>query len=386
MSIAIKSGNSNDLAAVNAAGALKVASGITGATSGNIAEVTAAGQLKVALPTDSFGAVHTTMDPTVLFYDTYDGTVFDTTNRWMSYGTVAVNQAQGCASVNPGTVANASVVAVSQPSLTINATVTAAGEVAFEGGTPATGNHRFWGLGSTTGNVGTTIAPLTDAVGFEVDVTGVLRASVYSNGTRIFSAILTMPTDGQSHIFMLQARGDIAFFFFDDYTTPVAQTFTGPAKQVLPFRMHSINSATVTNTPTMVVQGFSVVDTSRQSTGISDGTYPWRKVRVDAAGAVIVANGGAAVITGNGPSSVASANSNTLLLAANANRRGATITNDSTAVLYVSLGTNAASASNFTVKLAAAAYYEVPFGYSGEIRGIWASVNGSARVTEVAGI
>lgn len=386
MSIAIKSGNSNDLAAVNSAGALKVASSITGGLTGNIADVDAAGRLKVALPSDMFGAISVTMDPTVLFYDTYDGTVFDTTNRWNTYGTVAVSQAQGNASVNPGNTANATVAAASQPTITINTAVIVAGEITFEAAPAATGNHRFWGLGSTTGNVGTAVAPLTDAVGFEVDITGVLRASVYSNGTRIFSTILTMPTDGLPHLYMVQARGDVAFFFIDDFNTSVAQTFTGPAKQVLPFRMHSLNSATVTGTPIMVVQGFAVADMSRQAIGISDGTYPWRKVRVDAAGAVIVANGGASVITASGPTAVASATSNTLLLAANANRRGATITNDSTAVLYVSLGTNAASATSFTVKLAASAYYEVPFGYSGEIRGIWASVNGSARITEVAGV
>lgn len=386
MSIVIKSGNSQDLASVNSNGEMKVAANVTGSASGNVAEVTVAGQLKVALPTDLFGAVHTTMDPTVMFYDTFDGVVLDTTNRWSTYGTVAASQAQGNASINPGNTATATVAVSSQPSMLINTAIIVAGEITFEGGTPAVGNHRFWGLGSVTGNVGTSLAPLTDAVGFEVDITGVLRASIYSAGVRTFSAILTMPDDGIAHLYMIQARGDVAFFYIDDFNVPVATTMTGPAKQLLPFRMHSLNSASVTGTPTMVVQGFAVADMSRQSIGISDGTYPWRKVRVDAAGAVIVANGGASIITGNGPSSVGSSNSNTLLLAANPNRRGATITNDSTAVLYVSLGTNAASTSNYTVRLAASAYYEVPFGYSGEIRGIWASVNGNARITEVAGV
>lgn len=384
MSIAIKSGNSSDLAAVNSSGELKVAANITGTDSGNIAEVNAAGQLKVALATDIYGAIHTTMDPTIMFFDTFDGTVFDTTNRWLTYGSVAVSQAQGNASINPGTTANATVAVASQPSILINTAIMVAGEITFEGGTPTVGNHRFWGLGSVTGNVGTSIAPLSDAVGFEVDVTGVLRASVYSNGTRTFSSILDIPTDGLPHLYAIQARGDVAFFHVDDFNVPVASTFTGPAKQNLPFRMHSLNGATVTGTPIMVVQGFAVADMSRQSIGISDGVYPWRKVRVDAAGAVIVATSGSAV-TSNGPVTVASANSDTQLLAANVNRRGATVANDSTSVLYLSLGTNAAASNSFTVKLAAAAYYEVPFGYTGAIRGIWATVNGAARITEVVG-
>jgi hypothetical protein len=72
-----------------------------------------------------------------------------------------------------------------------------------------------------------------------------------------------------------------------------------------------------------------------------------------------------------------------LILAASGARLGATIFNDSSAVLYLALGTVAASTTNFTVKMVADAYYEVPFGYTGEIRGIWASATGSARVGEI---
>lgn len=81
-------------------------------------------------------------------------------------------------------------------------------------------------------------------------------------------------------------------------------------------------------------------------------------------------------------SNVASSASSVTLLASNANRLGASIFNDSTQVLYVKFG-SAASATSFVVKMAAADYYEVPFAYSGIITGIWASANGSARVTEV---
>ena len=71
------------------------------------------------------------------------------------------------------------------------------------------------------------------------------------------------------------------------------------------------------------------------------------------------------------------------LLAANVARLGATILNDSTAVLYVKFGTTAASATSFTAKLFQDDYYEVPYGYTGMITGIWASATGAARVTEV---
>lgn len=85
---------------------------------------------------------------------------------------------------------------------------------------------------------------------------------------------------------------------------------------------------------------------------------------------------------------VAASASSVTLLAANAARKGAMITNDSSALLYVKLAASAASTTSYTVVLAGAAaapfvYYEVPFGFAGEIRGIWASATGNARVTEL---
>lgn len=88
-------------------------------------------------------------------------------------------------------------------------------------------------------------------------------------------------------------------------------------------------------------------------------------------------------------SNVASATSSTLLLAATnpgeADQR--IIVNDSTAVLYVKFGT-AASATSYTKQLIAGETWVLPVGkggsiYSGVIHGIWASVNGNARLTQV---
>lgn len=81
-------------------------------------------------------------------------------------------------------------------------------------------------------------------------------------------------------------------------------------------------------------------------------------------------------------SNVAGSASSVTLLASNTSRRGMTIYNDSSAVLYVKFGTTA-STTSFTVKMAADTYYEAPFGYTGVIDGIWASATGSARITEI---
>lgn len=70
------------------------------------------------------------------------------------------------------------------------------------------------------------------------------------------------------------------------------------------------------------------------------------------------------------------------VLASNAARRGATIYNDSTEILYLKFGATA-SATSFTIKMQPDTYYEVPFVYTGVIDGIWNSASGSARVTEL---
>jgi hypothetical protein len=82
-------------------------------------------------------------------------------------------------------------------------------------------------------------------------------------------------------------------------------------------------------------------------------------------------------------SNVAASATSVQLLAANAARKGATCYNDSAADCYLKLGTTA-SATSFTVKLGPFAYYEIPFGYTGRVDGVWSSAAGAARVTELS--
>lgn len=81
-------------------------------------------------------------------------------------------------------------------------------------------------------------------------------------------------------------------------------------------------------------------------------------------------------------SNVSGSATSVTVLASNANRVGATVYNDSSAILYLKLGATA-STSSYTVQLPANAYYEVPARYTGIIDGIWASATGVARVTEL---
>ena len=110
--------------------------------------------------------------------------------------------------------------------------------------------------------------------------------------------------------------------------------------------------------------------------------------------AVVVASNQSAIPISNTSAtstrtSVAAAAADTLILASNAARKGATIYNDSaSATLYLALGTTAASLTNFTAALlpitnGVAGYYEVPFGFTGQIRGIWSAAVGNARISEL---
>lgn len=82
-------------------------------------------------------------------------------------------------------------------------------------------------------------------------------------------------------------------------------------------------------------------------------------------------------------SSVADNAANVTILALNELRLGAMITNDSSARLYLKMGATATT-TDYGVSLAQHETYEVPFGYTGIIDGIWASDpgDGAARVTE----
>jgi len=84
-------------------------------------------------------------------------------------------------------------------------------------------------------------------------------------------------------------------------------------------------------------------------------------------------------------SQVADSATDVQILASNANRLGASVFNDSSATLHLGLGTTTVTTTNYTAKLASGAYYEVPGGFTGELRGLWASDpnDGGAKVTEL---
>jgi len=80
---------------------------------------------------------------------------------------------------------------------------------------------------------------------------------------------------------------------------------------------------------------------------------------------------------------VAASASSVTVLASNGSRTSAEVMNDSGVTLYLLLANATASATAFTVLMPSGAFYDVPFGYTGIIKGIWTSADGGyARVTE----
>jgi hypothetical protein len=85
----------------------------------------------------------------------------------------------------------------------------------------------------------------------------------------------------------------------------------------------------------------------------------------------------------------AAATSAKTYLNVNTSRTGATFINDigSTSNLYLLLGADvgvAVSATNYTVLLVPNGYYELPYGFSGRVDGIWSATVGNVYITEIS--
>lgn len=77
---------------------------------------------------------------------------------------------------------------------------------------------------------------------------------------------------------------------------------------------------------------------------------------------------------------VAASSTSVSLLPARANRKGAVVINNSTAPLYLELG--AVATTDSVLVLYRGGYYEVPYGYSEAIAGVWGAAVGTATIKE----
>lgn len=260
------------------------------------------------------------IEPSSLFVDGFDGVTVDTVNRWTLSGTVPT-QANGAFTLNGGTTANATSVAISQPTFTppglgfrqYGASITFSPSKVVNQNT-----HQFFGLGVVTAYaIGT---PLTNGFGLEVDITGEISFVVYVAGVRYvinstnvalitaqgslptgaststLSTTMTYPTAGP-HIILIEDRGDSVFFFIDSLDVPVGFARNlQPQVQSLPLRVASVNAAASVLATTFTIGGVVLGDSTSQNNTVSDPVFPWRRQSIGADGAAASASGGQSTV------------------------------------------------------------------------------------------
>lgn len=276
--------------------------GYTQLTGGAISKALGLGSTVTA-----YGNLRVTTEPGNIFNDPFDGATIDTTDRWNAAaltGTFTVTQASGGLVITTNTTTTHSAYIDTKPvfaplGLNFIAFGAAVKLEAQSSNLFVTNQHRFIGFANRPASfvIGT---PLLDAIGFEIDTTGQLRCSVYSNGTRVYTTTtsltgvnlntLVTPSTGYCR-FGMALRADTIVFYVNSTEYPVASfsvadaAFTLPNVQSLPFRMHAINAGSApSGTSTFIISNLAVGDTGGNSQAISDGNFGFRKVTVKSGG------------------------------------------------------------------------------------------------------
>jgi hypothetical protein len=271
---------------------------IDSATALNNAPVSLDESSGLALSAMPYGRFAVNLESTALFTDTFDSSGFDTVNRWntpVTAGVGAVAQSAGTLTLSTGTTAASAVGISSQNSFTPTGLsyFEMGGIFQFESSF-VTGCHRFFGYGTPNPSY-TVTTPLLNAVGFEIDTSGNFNACIYSNGTKIWSQNLNtykMFVAGTPGVLGIVSRADSVYFFCGTDVIPVATAFLQTLDSaVLPLRMHILNGgSTLSAAPVFKVKALGMGDTGRNSSGISDGYYQWRKANVTPTNSLRVAD------------------------------------------------------------------------------------------------
>lgn len=98
----------------------------------------------------------------------------------------------------------------------------------------------------------------------------------------------------------------------------------------------------------------------------------------------LITSPGSSASTSTSQTSVNDSATAVTLITSNSNRKGLSISNDSSAVLYLLVGSGTPSTTNYTVRISQYGYFEMPYSCTVAVQGIWASDpnDGGARITE----
>ena len=254
------------------------------------------------------GFTRTSDEPTQLFYDPFDGVTVDA-NNWQnsvaSGGGVVTAVTGGNMTIGTGTSTGgyAYIQSVNYFRLPIPGWMGLSQAIMTEAA-PIANTYRFWGQGTVPGtptassksSQGTS---LVNGVGWELGTDGKLLAVVWANGVRTiiqdFSSTGTnkQPLDGLPHRYICYIRTDKIFWYIDGLDIPVATSnFVSPMTQTLPNLFLAVAGTSPGQSAVITCLGIANWDTAKNGYAISDGTYGWRKSKLDPSGSLYVTTSG----------------------------------------------------------------------------------------------
>lgn len=223
-----------------------------------------------------FGARAVVLPGSILLSDSFNGTTIDTVYRWKSPvlgGAGTVTQAASSIIIATSTTAsNAGALASIDNIQPIGAGFLAAGApIQFEAAV-STNTHRFFGIGNPNASF-TAATPLSDAYGWEIDITGALNAVTYSTNVRTIWYTRAPPSDGAPHIYGAYIRADAVYFLLDNLEEAVAVGgYQQASVNQLPVRFHMINHTVgPAVAPTFKAYGAAGIDLTSNYIGAFNG-------------------------------------------------------------------------------------------------------------------
>jgi hypothetical protein len=199
------------------------------------------------------GELNVGLEPHSLFVDTFDAGL-DTLTHWKapvaSGGGVVASSTPGLTTLGTGTTPGGfSVLESLVPYRPINPAWLFVQHGVNMSTVAPTGAYLFLGMGTSPGTP-TCAAPLTDAVGFEIQPTGQMFAVMYASGVRNviqnMSAAAgnnTQPMDLNPHKHIIYFRPDRTFFMIDSIANVVASTINvlpSPTVTTLPIKIMAV--------------------------------------------------------------------------------------------------------------------------------------------------
>ena len=237
---------------------------------------------------NAYGTLRVSDEPHAVFRDLFDTAGLDYVGNWNATpaGGIAASVSAGAMTLPTGTTGSAWSQLSSQVKFCppIPGFIQPSFNIQLESGTPVTQGSRFWGLASTPATP-TVSAPLTDAIGWLLDVDGKLYAVVYAAGTALvkIDVSASQKTDGVPHRYLLQARTDQVHWYIDSLdpgnrvafaSQTVSTPIVSPNVQTLSVMLQQVNGSTQTNAMTFKTLGAIVADTANNASQQSDANYP----------------------------------------------------------------------------------------------------------------